>query len=328
MRTRAEWATGLLTTRLLHLNAGVDLDHESARNESVFQLPVFLGGDYDSSRTTPGAFAELIVEPGHLVLDAGVRFDFPETAGSEGSPRLGIAYRFNDDATVLRGSVARAFKLPSFFALASPPALGGNPDLRPETAWGLDVGVEQQLVQGLRAGINFFYTRYRDLVDFDFESFQNINRSSVESRGVELAVTWKATSSIDFQAQVTWNEVEDLTTLMPLLRRPRWLASGRLRWRPTSHLSLSFDARTVSETLDRQLPVPELERVAGYGLLGLAGSWHFAERWEVRGRIDNLTDREHQVLIGFPGPGLSGRVGLRYTFQRSTEPEAVPSKGN
>ena len=67
-RTRAEWATGLLTTRLLHLNAGVDLDHESARNESVFQLPVFLGGDYDSSRTTPGAFAELIVEPGHLVL--------------------------------------------------------------------------------------------------------------------------------------------------------------------------------------------------------------------------------------------------------------------
>ena len=30
----------------LHLNAGVDLDHESARNESVFQLPVFLGGDY------------------------------------------------------------------------------------------------------------------------------------------------------------------------------------------------------------------------------------------------------------------------------------------
>ena len=57
--------------------------------------------------------------------------------------------------------------------------------MRPETAWGLDVGVEQQLVQGLRAGINFFYTRYRDLVDFDFESFQNINRSSVESRGVE-----------------------------------------------------------------------------------------------------------------------------------------------
>ena len=331
-RARAEWAAALFTTRRRSLNVGVDLDHENARNESVLQLPLFLGGDisgdYTSSRTTPGAFAELIVEPGHLVLDAGVRFDFTETAGAQGSPRLGIAYRFNDDATVLRGSVARAFKLPSFFALASPPALGGNPDLRPETAWGLDVGVEQRLVQGLRAGINLFYTRYRDLVDFDFESFRNINRSSVESRGVELAFTWKATSSIDFQAQVTWNEVEDLTTSMPLLRRPRWLASGRLRWRPTSRLSVSFDARTVSETLDRQLPVPELERVAGYGLLGLAGSWRFAERWELRGRIDNLTDREYQVLIGFPGPGLSGRVGLRYTFQRSTEPEEALSKDN
>ncbi len=331
-RTRAEWATELLTTRRLHLNAGIDLDHENARNESVLELPLFLGGDvsgdYASSRTTPGAFAELIVEPGNLVVDAGVRFDFPETAGSQGSPRLGMSYGFNDDATVLRGSAARAFKLPSFFALASPDALGGNPALKPETSWGLDLGIEQELAHSLRAGINFFYNRYQDLVDFDFESFQHINRSSVGSRGVELALTWKATANVDFQAQVTWNEVEDLTTSMTLLHRPRWLASGRLRWQPTSDLTLWFDARAVSETLDRQLPVPERERVAGYGVVGLAGSWRFADRWEVRGRIDNLSDRQYELLIGFPGPGLSARVGLRYTFHRSTKLEEASTKSN
>ena len=333
-RTHAEWATGLLTTRRLQLNAGIDLDHESARNESVLQLPLFLGGevpgDYASSRTTPGTFAELIVEPGNLVVDAGVRFDFPETVGAQGSPRLGIAYRFNDGSTLLRGSVARAFKLPSFFALASPAALGGNPDLKPETAWGLDLGIEQELAHGLRAGINVFYTRHQDLVDFDFESFQNINRSSVGSRGVELALTWKSTSSVDFQAQVTWNEVEDLTTSMPLLHRPRWLASGRVRWRPTSDLTVWFDTRAVFETLDRQLPVPGRERVAGHGVLGLAGSWRFADRcrrFAIR-RIDNLTDRQYETLIGFPGPGLSARVGLRYTFRRSTERETASTNGN
>ncbi len=331
-RTRAEWATELLTTRRLHLNTGLDLDHENARNESVLQLPLFLGGevsgDYASSRTTPGAFAELVVEPGNLVVDAGVRFDFPETADIQGSPHVGMAYRFNEDATVLRGSAAQAFKLPSFFALASPAALGGNPALKPETSWGLDLGIEQELAHALRAGINFFYNRYQDLVDFDFESFQHINRSSVGSRGVELALTWKATANVDFQAQVTWNEVEDLTTSMPLLHRPRWLASGRVRWQPTSDLTLWFDARAVSETLDRQLPVPERERVAGYGVVGLAGSWRFADRWEVRGRIDNLSDRQYESLIGFPDPGLSARVGLRYTFHRSTKLEEASTKGN
>ncbi len=320
-RTRVEWATELLTSQRLHLNAGADLDHENARNESVLQLPLFFGGDvsgdYVSSRTTPGAFAELIAEPGKLVVDAGVRFDFSETTGAQGSPRLGMAYRFNEGATVLRGSAARAFKLPSFFALASPAALGGNPDLKPETTWGQDVGIEQALARGLRVGANFFYNRYRDLVDFDFESFQHINRSSVRSRGVELALTWKGTSSVDFQAQVTWNEVEDLTTSMPLLHRPRWLASGRMRWQPRSDLTLWFDARAVSETLDRQLTVPERERVAGYGVVGLAGSWRFSDRWEVRGRIDNLSDRQYESLIGFPGPGRSARVGLRYTFHRT-----------
>ena len=141
--------------------------------------------------------------------------------------------------------------------------------------------MESATIKSLATRLCFWTRRrYRDLVDF--ESFQNINRSSVESRGVELAVTWKATSSIDFQAQVTWNEVEDLTTLMPLLRRPRWLASGRLRWRPTSHLSLSFDARTVSETLDRQLPVPELERVAGYGLKQRKGGLPTRQRFDER----------------------------------------------
>ncbi len=43
----------------------------------------------------------------------------------------------------LCGTVARGFKLPSFFALASPPQLGGNPDLRPETSVGVDFGVDQ-----------------------------------------------------------------------------------------------------------------------------------------------------------------------------------------
>lgn len=329
-RTRAEWATGLLTTRRLHLNAGIDLDHENARNESVLQLPLFLGGDvsgdYASRRTTPGAFAELIAEPGNLVVDAGVRFDFPETAGAQGSPRLGMAYRFNDGATVLRGSAARAFKLPSFFALASPAALGGNPDLKPETAWGLDLGIQQELPHDLRAGINFFNNHYQDLVDFDFDSFQHINRTSVSSRGIELALTWKSTSSIEFQAQVTWNDVEDLTTSMPLLHRPRWLASGRLRWQPSDDLTLWFDVSAVSETLDRQLPVPERERVAGHGVAGLAGSWRFADRWEVRGRIDNLTDHQYESLIGFPAPGFLARLGLRYTFHRSTKRETGPNR--
>ena len=321
-RSHVEWATELVATRALHLNAGADLDHEDASNESVLQLPLFLGGEvsgsYISSRTTPGVFTELILERGELAVDAGVRIDFPETAVVQGSPRFGIAYRLNDNATVFRGSLARAFKLPSFFALASPSLLGGNPDLKPETAWGLELVVEQKFPQDIQLTANFFYNHYQDLIDFDFNSFQNINRSSVGSRGVELGFTWQSTPSIDVQAHVTWNEVEDLMTSLPLLHRPRWLARGHLRWKPTKDLTLWFDARAVSKTLDRQLPVMGRDHVAGYSVFGVSGSWRFVERWEMRTRIDNLSDHQYESLIGFPGQGLSARFSLRYTFPSST----------
>ena len=50
--------------------------------------------------------------------------------------------------------------------------------------------------------------------------------------------------------------------------------------------------------------------MAGYGLVGFAGSWRFHRDWSVRTRIDNLADRSHETLIGFPGPGRAVWVGL------------------
>ena len=41
----------------------------------------------------------------------------------------------------------------------------GNPNLRPETAWGFDVGYEQRLGSRGIAGINFFYRDVRDLIE-------------------------------------------------------------------------------------------------------------------------------------------------------------------
>jgi outer membrane cobalamin receptor len=47
--------------------------------------------------------------------------------------------------------------------------------------------------------------------------------------------------------------------------------------------------------------------------------WRFAvssdKRWELRLRVDNLLDREHETLIGFPGPERSLRAGLRWKSQ-------------
>ncbi|HEX2224689.1 MAG TPA: TonB-dependent receptor, partial [Thermoanaerobaculia bacterium] len=101
----------------------------------------------------------------------------------------------------------------------------------------------------------------------------------------------------------------------PLRHRPEWLGSVRARWSPggpSGPFALWADLAADSGSRDEQIPVPERDSVAGSERLGLAGSYRFAERWEARVRLDNLTDESYETLIGYPGPGRAARLSLRW----------------
>jgi iron complex outermembrane receptor protein/vitamin B12 transporter len=314
---RAGWSSVLVSTGGLRLSAGADVQREEGKNRSVLFLPPDFGGevrgDYEITRTLPGAYAELIAERGNVVIEAGSRFDAPEDRGFQWSPRLGVSWRPGGGPTRWHASAGHAWKQPSFFALASPPQLGGNPDLEPEKVLGGDLGVERDFAaRGFETGVTLFYNRYDDLIDFDFETFRHLNRSQVEARGVEWTLGWKPADRLSVHANATWQQVKDVTTQAKLRHRPKWVGGARLDWRPATRFDLQLDFQAVSQSFDEQIPVPDRETVSGYGVAGLAGSWRLSRSWRLRGRIDNLADRRYETLIGFPGPGRSFRLGLRY----------------
>ncbi|MEA2604149.1 MAG: vitamin transporter [Acidobacteriota bacterium] len=322
-RSRAGWVSSW-TLRLAglagdtQLSVGADVEREEGENRSTLFLPDFLGGavpgDYARTRTTRGVYSELIALRNRLTLEMGLRADFPEDAGRELSPRLGLGYRLGSGDTRLRVSLARAFKLPSFFALASPRALGGNPDLRPEESWGGDLGISHRFPEaGADLDVNLFLQRYKDLVDFDFETFSHVNRSRVRARGAETALTWRPRTALNAAATLTWQEVEDADTGQPLRHRPRWSGSVRAGWQGKAGFDLAADLRFVSASVDEQIPVPERHEVDGYALLGAAATWRLGPRWRLTLRADNLTNKSYETLIGFPGAGRSGRLSLRWT---------------
>lgn len=318
-RARTGWSATILSTGRAELNGGVDLDHERGENTSQLILPQAFGGavpgDYTISRTTPGAFAELILGLGGVVLEGGTRVDVPDgPGGTVWSPRFGVSARPGAGGIRVRGSFAKGFKLPSFFALSSPRALGGNPLLTPERSTGIDVGVEHTFAAWhTEADVTVFYNRFDDLVDFDFDSFQHVNRESVSSRGAEFRVTWTPHSNLSISSEMTWNKVLDRDTSEPLLHRPEWFGLLRVEWRPIRPVNLWAHVRAVGRSLDRQLTVPDRDDVEGYGLLGFSASWRIASAWKVHGSVDNVTDTQYENFIGFPGAGITAQVGLRYT---------------
>jgi len=314
-RLRVAWQVPLVRSARTVVDAGLSGEGEWGENASVLKLPPFLGGDvagdYAESRATGGAFAGARHERGALLYEASLRFDLATGDALQVNPHAGVVWRPGAGSTRLRASVGRAAKLPSFFALASPPALGGNPALEPEHVWGGEAGVEHRFARArLDVGAAYFRQEYSNLVDFDFDLFLHVNRARVRTQGVEMTARWQPHATLWLDAEATWLSVQDLETGGTLLHTPVWTGGGRLTWQPSPAFNLRVQARATAGYLDVQYPVPDRDSVDGYGLLGVAGSWRFRRGLSIRGRADNLTDASYETYIGFPGPGRAFWVGL------------------
>lgn len=311
-RVRLGWNGGFGLGRGVRLAAGADVEHERADNETRLTLaPGFeLPAAYASRRTSGGAFAGLAGTRGRLAYDAGLRVDRPEGYRAQLSPRASLSWRPGGGSWRLRGSYGRGFKAPSFYAVSSPRAIGGNPALAPETSAGGDLGLDVESGR-VSVSLSAYLVRYRDLIDFDFSTLQLVNRSSVRSRGVELALAWRPARAWSLRGTLTHQDSRDAASHGPLLHQPRWLASGSVTWSPATALSLALGSRGQSSGRDLQIPVPARDRVAGYGTLSAWATWRFLRAAAVEGRCDNLADRRYETLIGFPGPRRSFEIGLR-----------------
>jgi outer membrane cobalamin receptor len=177
---------------------------------------------------------------------------------------------------------------------------------------GGDAGLDWRLSPSLDAGVTAFWQRYEDLIDFDFATFQHVNRTDVRAKGIEATLAWRPDDRLTVEANGTWQQVEDLTTHAHLRHRPRRVGGARLLWRPSARLDFQLDAQSVSRSFDEQIPVPDRDTVPGYGIVGLTAAWKVTPGWQLRARFDNHADRDYETLIGFPGPGRSIRLGLRW----------------
>ncbi len=296
---------------------GVEGLTEEGRNRSLLLLPPVFGGpvqgDYLIERDRAGVFGEWRWGGGGFVAEVGGRADFFEGEGSEFSPRVGLRYAPEGGSWSVRASAGEAFRLPSLYALATPRSIGGNPTLEAETSAGADLGFEVHRADGsVSGGVTLFLNRFENLIDFDFDTFQIVNRSKVDAQGVEAFLVWNPSSRVGIDVRVTSQDTEDLATGRTLRRRPDLHGGVGVRIDISEAVRLGVEARHTGAFLDEQIPVPHVTSVAGRDLVGLSLVWQAADRWRISLRADNALDESYETQVGFPGPERSVRVGVRY----------------
>lgn len=289
--------------------------------------------DFPISRTTElGLYAqdEMRVAQGRLSLVPGVRVDHyrldphADAIFSEDnpgvalaslrktsvSPKLGMVWRLDEQWSLFAG-YAHGFRSPPYndvnlgftnvmFGYTAIP----NPDLKPETSNGLELGL-RYLSPAVYASLSGYWNDYRDFIesqryvgvnDQGLMVFQSQNIADARIHGAELK------AGVDFgelnpvlagwslRGAAAWSYGQNRTENLPLdsvdpLRGTLGLMYDRDDW----GVEL---AGTFARRKDR-VASADAFRPAGYGVLDLMAYWRFAPGATVNVGVFNLADRRY-----------------------------------
>jgi vitamin B12 transporter len=256
--------------------------------------------------TTNAGFAEIQSDfGGGFYNSASVRLDSNSRYGDRFTWHLAPVFLLTETGTKLKATIGTGFKAPSLQQLFGP--YGHNPNLKPETSTGYDVGLEQAF-GALKAGVTWFHNDIANLIDYD-AGFTPINVAKARTQGVESFLTWKLDAALGLRADYTYTDATNPVTKAALLRRPHHKASLTADWR-LSDLTLAATLLYIGPRPDigRESFAPE--RLPGAATLDLAASYRLSDGLRLSGRVENLFDTHYQNPDGFLRPGIGAYAGL------------------
>ena len=288
------------------LVGGVDFVAEDASDRGAVDLGfAVVPSPYEMNRSVSSAFAEIGKQwNGGFTSTLALRMDHGDADGRL-SGKLGLSRAVSDRGSRIWVQIGSGFKLPSFFALGSP--LVGNPDLIAETARSAEAGYTHLYGNGSEFILTAFRNRYDNLVDFDFESFTNVNRGRIDVDGVQIRTRLALSPRVGLSIDGTWSDISSPSG--PLRRRPERTGGITLDWAATPRWRLHAAARYVGSRLITAIPTGDVG-ASGYTLVAATVRYEPSTNRAFWGAIDNALDTQYQDAPGFPSPGARIRIGF------------------
>ncbi|MGD9785230.1 MAG: TonB-dependent receptor plug domain-containing protein [Hyphomicrobiaceae bacterium] len=283
-------------------------------------------GNFSAERGRLSFAGEVRGEYWNLVhLGATVRHDDNEVFDDATSWRLQGSARLPSSPFRLHASYGTGIKYPSFaelygtFFRYTP-----NPNLRPETSRGWDVGVETTLWSGRAViDVTWFKSNLRNEIVDDFSAFPLITSDNLAGtsrrQGLEVAGRVALLPGVTLGAAYTYLDAVDDQGLTEV-RRPRHQGRFDIDWRSADRrAALNFSAVYNGKTIDNAFlivpPFAERYVLDDYWLLRIAGSYELVPGVEMFGRVENLLDQDYQEVFGYETAGLAAYAGLRIRLE-------------
>jgi iron complex outermembrane recepter protein len=197
-----------------------------------------------------------------------------------------------------------------------------NPDLKPERALNVELGVSFKPSPWLALDATLFRSDIRDLIQGQPVTgtalMQMRNLGEVRHQGVELGA--EATPCTWFEGGLGYTYLDrrnlsDPATL--LTSTPRNRVTGHLRFTPLKGLRLQAKVESQNGQWDsyantaRQTVNTEL---GGFTTVAFSAGWDPCRGVSLEGGLSNLLDRNYTLGTGYPMPGRTWSGNVRYRF--------------
>jgi len=292
------WQNDFKLSDTQRLIAGIDYLHESGETRDTFAGAAL----YDDSRNDTAVFGGWQAGFGAFDSELSLRHDDNSEFGGATTGSAALGWRYRDFARIY-ASYGEGFRSPTLNEQFSPGYGGlfaGNPALDPERSHSTELGIELTPAEGQRFGAHLYSTRVRDLISFTGPDFQAENIARTKIDGTELTYDADAGPWLAHLAY-TYEDAKDETTDTELLRRPKnkfdAVVERRFgeRFRAGAELVYADEAADIAGTT---LP--------SYAIVNLRGTWTINADWRLTGRIENLFDKDYELVHGYNTPGVSG----------------------
>jgi iron complex outermembrane receptor protein len=161
----------------------------------------------DHGRNRGAGYSELQWRiPGHASLAAGLREEVYSGGRVVSSP-TSAATLWLPHQVKLRASMSYGFRIPTYLDLYySDPATLGNANLKPESAWSYDAGLDWYPTPRLDARLTGFYSDQKNTIDYtrttNAQPWMATNLPGLDFKGIEAAVDWNASRTQ--QIRLNW----------------------------------------------------------------------------------------------------------------------------
>jgi vitamin B12 transporter len=300
-RSSLDWSNAIAISDNTQIGVGVNWVKEKGYSNDFF------GEVFKRTRNNAGIFATVSSKWQAHTFDLATRYDDNSQYGSNSTSSAGWAFQANANNRI-RASWSQGFRAPNLNELYSPGFGGffaGNPLLNPERSRSAELGYVFSKSAAFEAEISAYQNNVDDLISFAGFQAQAINISRADIKGLEVDLRGQF-NAFNWRAQATYTDAINEDTGNALLRRPKLKGLASLSYAFDNQFVLGTELTGYSDRPDAGAQLP------GYGRLDLTASWPLSDTLRLEGRIENLLDKNYQLLNGYSTPERSVFIRLSY----------------